>query len=68
MILGEAANHVSKSLKEQHSEIPWADMTGMRHILVHDYFEVDLAEVWKTATADVPPLITLIEQLLASLI
>ena len=37
-----------------HPEIPWTEITGLRHKLVHDYFVVDLDVVWQTATVDVP--------------
>jgi uncharacterized protein with HEPN domain len=45
-------------------EIPWAEITGLRHKLVHDYFVVDLRIVWQTATEDVPLVRPLIAKLL----
>lgn len=45
-IIGEAARRVSPEYKESHPEIPWARIVGMRHRLVHDYFQVDLERVW----------------------
>jgi len=53
-ILGEAAKHVSEETRSIHPEIPWKLMAGMRDKLIHDYFEVDLALVWETATDDLP--------------
>lgn len=53
-IIGEAARHVSATMQGDHPEIPWADIIGMRNILIHDYFEVDLQEVWKTVQDDLP--------------
>lgn len=53
-ILGEAAGRVSRDLASGHPEIPWAEITGMRHRLIHDYFEVDPDLVWTTATEHVP--------------
>lgn len=35
-------------------QVPWREMTGLRHKLIHDYFEVDLDIVWRTATVNVP--------------
>ena len=45
-VIGEAASRLSDDLQEQHPEVPWGQMIGMRHILVHGYFEVDLDVVW----------------------
>lgn len=39
-IIGEAASRVSGSLRAQHPEVPWEQMTGMRHVLVHGYFQL----------------------------
>lgn len=46
-------------------QIPWAGMVGMRNILMHAYFEVDLDEVWRTVQNDLPPLITELEKILS---
>ena len=59
-IIGEAAGRVSQETKEEHPEIPWQQMIGMRNRLVHEYFRVDLATVWETIKTDLPPLIELI--------
>ena len=53
-VLGEAAGRVSPALVQAHPEIPWREITGLRHKLIHDYFEVDLSIVWGTATSNVP--------------
>ena len=55
-IIGEATRHLSKSLRQQYSEVPWQDIAGMRDKLIHDYFGVDVDTVWLTATQDVPTL------------
>jgi uncharacterized protein with HEPN domain len=55
-VIGEAVARLSDSLKITHKEIPWGQITGMRNILVHQYFGVDLEEVWATATKDMPEL------------
>lgn len=55
-IIGEAARHVSSSLRETHAEIPWSSIIGMRNVLIHEYFEIDVPEVWKTVQADLPML------------
>jgi uncharacterized protein with HEPN domain len=55
-IVGEAANRLSDGLKDQHSHVPWRAIAGMRHAIVHDYFEIDWDEVFDTAIRDIPPL------------
>lgn len=64
-IIGEAAWRLSKPLKDQHALVPWKLIAGMRHVIIHDYFEVDWNEVYATAIRDVPalkPMITAIIQ------
>ncbi len=63
-ILGEAARALSENFRRAHSQVPWSSIIGMRHILVHDYFGVDLAEVWAVVERDLP---TFKEQILAIL-
>lgn len=53
-VLGEAAGRVSPEFVSAHPEIPWREITGIRHKLIHDYFVVDLGIVWRTATVNVP--------------
>jgi len=62
-IIGEAAAHVSHSTREAHPNIPWPEMIGMRHRLIHEYFRVDLRVVWETVQRDLPQVIALIEPL-----
>jgi uncharacterized protein with HEPN domain len=64
-IIGEAASRVSKDGRDGVTGIPWVDVIGMRHKLVHEYFRVDLDIVWNTCTMDVPALIPRIEAALA---
>jgi uncharacterized protein with HEPN domain len=55
--VGEAARCVSPEFRAQHPDIPWNQITGMRHRVVHRYFEVNDQIVWATATTDLAPLI-----------
>lgn len=55
-ILGEAANQLPTEWKDQHAEVPWQIITGMRNRLIHGYFSIDLSLVWGTITRDLPPL------------
>jgi len=53
-VIGEAANGLSPEFRTTYTSIPWQGVIGMRHILVHHYFGVDVSEVWNTATIDLP--------------
>jgi len=63
-IAGEAANQLSDSFKSNHSDIPWKGIIGMRNVLVHQYFGLDLGEIWDTVTNDLPLLKVKIQELL----
>ena len=62
-IIGEAAGKLSSEFKRAHPELPWRAMTGMRHNLVHEYFRIDLGQVWTAVQQDIPPLIEQLEPL-----
>ena len=62
-IIGEAARNVSPEFKQAHPEIPWREIVGMRHRLVHEYFRIILDRVWDVVEKDLPGLIPLIEPL-----
>lgn len=55
-IIGEAAANISASLRDQYSHIPWQDVIAMRNVLVHQYFGIDLQEIWNTVNADLSTL------------
>jgi uncharacterized protein with HEPN domain len=63
-IVGEAAARLSDSFHNEHPEIPWAQIAAMRNILVHEYFGVDLEEIWRTVEHDLPDLKRRIQKLL----
>ena len=56
MVLGEAANRLSETFRASHPQFPWRLIIGMRSRLIHGYDDVDLDEVWVTATREVPAL------------
>ena len=58
---------MSQPLKKQNPQIPWKQIEGMRHIMVHDYFKVDWEIVYTTARDHVPKLKPQIQSILASL-
>jgi uncharacterized protein with HEPN domain len=57
-VIAEAATHLARVQDELPSDIPWADVSGIRNILIHEYFGVDLGIVWQTITVDLPLLRT----------
>jgi uncharacterized protein with HEPN domain len=65
-VIGEAGRRVSPEFSVQHPEIPWQEIVGMRHKVVHDYLGVDEDIVWQVVTEDLPPLVVLLEKVLAT--
>ena len=63
-IIGEAAGKLSRGLTTSHREIDWHKVTGMRHKMIHDYFEVSIDVVWNTIQEDLPILIRQIKKIL----
>ncbi len=55
-IIGEACRSISQPFKDAHPGIPWAEIVGQRHVLVHHYFGVDLDIVWDVVERDLPDL------------
>ena len=53
-IIGEAARSLSTDFKEKHSDIPWADIVGMRNIIVHQYFGILPDVVWDVIRNELP--------------
>ena len=45
--------------------VPWTQIVGMRHHLVHVYFDIDLDRLWTTVTDDLPPLVAALERILS---
>ena len=65
-IIGEAATKISEDVKAASPQIPWALIIGMRHRLVHAYFDIDFGILWATVANALPPLACEIERLLAA--
>lgn len=66
-IIGEAAHRLSSHLKARYPGVPWNQIGGMRHVLVHGYFAIDLDIVWAAIVKDLPPLESAIQTILEDL-
>lgn len=55
-IIGEASKKIPIEIKTQSQEIPWREIGGMRDLLIHDYFGINIQVVWETAKNDLPEL------------
>lgn len=66
-IIGEASRNISDSIKDQNPDIPWEQVAGLRNLLIHEYFRVDMAAIWETQKNDLPPFKNRVNQLLHQL-
>ncbi|MBD5261736.1 MAG: DUF86 domain-containing protein [Bacteroides sp.] len=66
-IIGEAAYKITKEFKEDHTDLPWKQIEGMRHILVHGYFSISAEVLWDVIENDIPTLIPIIESYIEEL-
>ena len=66
-IIGEAVKNLSSELRAKNSQVPWRDIAGLRDVLIHDYLNVDLNEIWALLDQDLPELKRNIELILHDL-
>ena len=64
--VGEAASKISPEFRERNLQISWPGILGMRHKLVHAYFEINLDVVWHTTVSELLPLIQALKKIIAS--
>jgi uncharacterized protein with HEPN domain len=61
-ILGEAVKKIPEDTRIRYPQIPWKAIAGMRDVLVHEYWGIDLNVVWATVQEGIPPLkLTILE-------
>ena len=66
-IIGEATRSLSETLRNRHPEVDWAEPIGMRNVLAHHYFDIDLDQVWSVVISDLPIFRSTIEAILAEM-
>ena len=59
--IGEAASRTSDAGRSRAPEVPWAQIVGMRNVLIHVYWGVDFDRLWKTVSEELPALLAMLE-------
>lgn len=65
-IIGEAANRIPKEITEKFNNINWEGMIGLRNIIAHQYFDIDLRIIWRIANEQIPKLKKQLLEILSS--
>jgi uncharacterized protein with HEPN domain len=65
-VIGEAVRHLTAQRDLLPTDIPWADIAGMRNVLIHAYFGVDLKIIWHTIVEDLSELRKALQKLAAT--
>lgn len=66
-IIGEAVYMLTKEFRASHAEVEWDVIEGMRHILVHGYYQIKPEQLWETVENDIPSLRPFIKKYLEDL-
>lgn len=66
IIIGEATRNVPLEVQSHYPLIPWRLMGGMRNVVTHEYFQVNLSRVWATIQDDLPSLVPHLQEVLES--
>lgn len=66
VVIGEAVKHLAPETRESSPEIPWTDIAGLRDLIAHEYFRIDIRRVLEIVEKDLPPLEHAIDHLLDS--
>ena len=63
-IIGEATNNISTEFQNFHPEVNWRGPVGLRNLLIHQYFDIDIEAVWDVVNNNLPELEKEIKNLL----
>jgi len=66
-IIGEAARSIPEGIRNSNPQIPWQRMIGLRNIVVHEYFGIDLNIVWEIVRVNIPETRPLMEAMLKAM-
>ena len=66
-VIGEATKCIPHQVRERYPSLPWSEMAGMRDKLIHAYFGINRAIIWRTIRDDIPPLRSAVQCLLADI-
>ena len=64
VVIGEAVKHLTAETREAAPEIPWTDIAGLRDLIAHEYFRIDIHRVIEIVDRDLPALEQTINRLL----
>jgi uncharacterized protein with HEPN domain len=66
VVIGEAVKHLASETRKSAPEIPWIDIAGLRDLIAHEYFRIDIHRVLEIVENDLPPLEQAIDHLLST--
>ncbi len=65
IVIGEAARHVPPAIISRYDNMPWRIMRGMRNLVVHEYWGVNIRVLWETVQNDLTPLVPMLKKIVA---
>ena len=63
-VIGEAVSNISDDLKQNYPDVSWKEIKGLRNVVIHQYFGVELSEIWSTVINDIPILKSQIQKII----